>query len=209
MRTPLVSAGPAFALALGLAASAGLAGAAGEIAPGAYCPLPEPGEKAECLTPAKNTYGGFFDAVAAGRVEDDEMAQVETDLAAGASAENAYLALSSLAYGYYRMAQRAAADPEQDPIVIARLERWNQLLASAYEASPDDGRYRAAVQQAALDVHRRSPPVGLACLDENGDPARCDSTEAVLRTLGRRRDETGIRGALGRLIGRVFGEGGS
>ena len=37
---------------------------------------------------------------------------------------------------------------------------------------------------------------------------RCDSTEAVLRDIDRLRDETGVRGALSRLLGRFFGGGG-
>ena len=105
--------------------------------------------------------------------------------------------------------QRLAADPSRDPVLVARLERWNELLSRAFEASPEDGRYRDAVREAALDVQRRAPAGSLDCVDEKGEPARCDTTEAVLRSLGRRRDSAGIRGALARLLERIFRRDGS
>ena len=188
---------------VGLVAPA--ARAADEIRPGAYCPLPEPGEKPQCLEPAQREYGEFFGAVDGGELGDAQTARLETDLASGAEGANAYLALSSLAYGYYRLAQRAAATPGEDPEVVARLERWNALLARAYQVSPDDAPYRDAVRVAALDIQERSPSVKLRCLDAEGEAAACDSTEAVLRALGRGRDETGVRGVLGRLLERLFG----
>ena len=51
--------------------------------------------------------------------------------------------------------------------------------------------------------------MSLHCIDEKGEAARCDTTEAVLRSLGRRRDTVGIRGALARLLGRIFRRDGS
>jgi hypothetical protein len=183
--------------------------AAGGTGPGAYCPLPEPGEIRQCLEPARARYGAFFSAVEEGELGGEQLDRLETDVAAGADSEDAYLALSSLSYGYLRVAQRLAADPSRDPVLVARLERWNDLLSRAFEVSPEDGRYRDAVREAALDVQRRAPAVSLYCTDEKGEPARCDTTEAVLRTLGRRRDSAGIRGALARLLGRIFGRDGS
>ena len=130
-------------------------------------------------------------------------ARVEADLAGGAS--NRYLALSSLAYGYFRLAQRAAEAGRGDPETIARLERWNALLAGAYQASPEDPRFQEAVREAAVDLHRRGPAVELDCLDAAGNPARCTSTESVVRTLSQQRDRAGMRGALGKLLQRLFG----
>ena len=119
-----------------------------------------------------------------------------------------YLALSSLAYGYYRLSQQAAATPNDDPELVARLERWNALLARAYASSPQDADFQDSVREAALDLRRRAPPVALSCLDASGGRVSCDSTEAVLRDIDRLRDEVGVRGALSRLLGRFFGGGG-
>lgn len=199
------------ACAGGLLAGVLLASAAqgaGEIRPGAYCPFPKPGEKPACLVPAKQAYGEFFAALDEnGDVGEAASARLEADVAAGAGSQNAYLALSSLAYGYYRLSQQAAASPNEDPQVVARLERWNALLASAYAASPQDAKFQDSVREAALDLQRRAPPVELSCLDESGGPVRCDSTEAVVRDIDRLRDEVGVRGALSRLLGRFFDDG--
>jgi hypothetical protein len=196
--------GAGWLLAAGLCAAS--ARGAGDVRPGAYCPFPKPGEKPACLQPAQQKYGAFFAALdGPGEPGEAALAQVEADVAAGAASENAYLALSSLAYGYYRLSQRAAETPSSDPEINARLERWNALLAQAYEHSPQDAQYRASVHEAALDLRRRSPPVSLACLDEAGRSVRCDSTEAVLHDIDKLRDEVGVRGALSRLLERVFG----
>ncbi len=194
-------------LLAGVLLAAGAQGA-GEIRPGAYCPFPKPGEKPACLLPAKQEYGEFFAALdAKGDVGQTAAARLEADVAAGASSENAYLALSSLAYGYYRLSQQAAAAPNEDPELVARLERWNSLLSSAYASSPQDARFQESVREAALDLQRRAPPVDLSCLDESGSRVRCDSTEAVLRDIDRLRDQVGVRGALSRLLERFFGDG--
>lgn len=194
-------------LLAGVLLAAGAQGA-GEVRPGAYCPFPKPGEKPACLLPAQQEYGEFFTALdGEGDVGETAAARLEADLAAGASAETAYLALSSLAYGYYRISQQAAAAPGEDPELVARLERWNSLLASAYAASPQDTRFQDSVREAALDLKHRAPPVDLSCLDESGSRVRCDSTEAVLRDIDRLRDQVGVRGALSRLLGRFFGDG--
>jgi len=200
-------------LAGGLAAGLltfGAAFAAGPVEPGAYCPFPKPGEKPTCMTPAKEKYGEFFTALdGEGEVGDAALAQVEQDVAAGAASQDAYLALSSLAYGYYKLSQQAAETPGNDPEIVARLERWNQLLAQAYAASAQDEGYQASVREAALDLQARSPKVALSCLDEAGARVACDSTDAVVRDIDRLRDEVGVRGALARLLGRFFGASGS
>jgi hypothetical protein len=180
---------------------------AGPVRPGAYCPFPKPGEKPACMQPAKDAYGEFFTALdGKGAADDAALARVEADVAAGAASENAYLALSSLAYGYYRLSQQAAATPSNDPEIVARLERWNALLAQAYAASAQDAPFQASVREAALDLQKRSPKVALSCLDEAGARVACDSTDAVVRDIDRLRDEVGVRGALARLLDRFFGE---
>jgi hypothetical protein len=193
-------------LLAGLLLAAGAQGA-GEVRPGAYCPFPKPGEKPACMLPAKQEYGEFFAALDANAPLDaGAAARLEADVAAGAGSENAYLALSSLAYGYYRLSQQAAATPGLDPEIAARLERWNALLAQAYAASPQDAPFQDSVRQAALDLQRRSPRVELSCLDDSGRRVSCDSTDAVVRDIDRLRDQVGVRGALARLLERFFGD---
>ena len=189
---------------LGGLLAAAPATAAGEVRPGAYCPLPQAGVEPACLDPARAEYDDFFAALEAGDVDDAESLQVEADVAGGGASVNAYLALSSLSYGYYRLAQQAASAPAADPATIARLERWNALLARAYATSADDRSYREAVHAAASDLHRRAR-VRVGCVDAEGQPAECDSTEAVLRGFDAVDREVGIRGALRRLLARFLG----
>ena len=200
---PAPAAGWLLAGALLAAAAQG----AGDVRPGAYCPFPKPGEKPACMLPAKQAYGEFFAALdREGDLSGAAVARVEADVAEGASSENAYLALSSLAYGYYRLSQQAAATPNEDPEVVARLERWNALLSSAYAASPQDGKFQDSVREAALDLKRRAPPVQISCLDESGGRVPCDSADAVLRDIDQLRDQVGVRGAISRLLSRFFGD---
>jgi hypothetical protein len=200
-RTPFAIAG---AVVVALALAAPRAFGAGEVEPGAYCPFPEKGETPRCLEPAKNEYVEFFTALAQGELLDADVDRLERDVASGASSETPYLAISSLSYGYYRLAERAATNPDEDPAVAARLERWNELLALAYDTSPDDPSYRAAVRDAAFDLEQRGPQVKLRCVDERGRTTECNSTEAVLRGFNRTEEEVGIRGALDRLIQRMM-----
>ena len=65
------------------------------------------------------------------------------------------------------------------------------------------------MRTAAVDIRAHAPPVGLACLDADGNATTCDSTEAVLRGFGAARDEIGVRGQIGRLFDRLFGADGS
>jgi hypothetical protein len=195
----------AWAAALLLAAIAPGARAAAEIEPGAYCPFPEPGQRPKCLEPARAEYGEFFEALDDDELDDAKSARLEADLSAGAAAGNAYLALSSLTYGYYRLAQRVTSDPEQDPALVARLERWNALLSRAFDASANQPGFRKAVREAAVDLHRRGPAVRLRCADADGQPAECSSTEAVIRGIDAADDRVGYRGALGRLLQRITG----
>jgi len=199
----LRAAGGAALVALVLAARASLGAEA--VAHGAYCPFPKAGEIPQCLEPAKREYQEFFTAVDADGVTDADVSRLERDVAAGAASKTPYLAISSLSYGYFRLAQRAAARPDEDPAVVARLERWNALLAQAYASSERDPDYRAAVREAAQDLHERAPRVALECLDPGGGVTKCDSTAAVLRGFNRAGEQVGIRGALGRLIERIFG----
>ena len=182
---------------------------AGGNEPGAYCPLPTKGETRRCLEPAIAEYSEFFSALEEQDVSEARLARLESDVAAGAEAEHAYLALSSLAYGYYRLSQRVAAADDADPRFLARLEQWNALLAVAYDASGDDTDFRQAVREAALDLQRNAPPVRLRCVDERGETMECDSTDAVMRGIDAAANEVGFRGALERLLERIFGRGGS
>lgn len=197
------AAGGAALLAVSLAARASLGGEA--VARGAYCPFPKQGETPRCLEPARQEYREFFTAVDTGELTDADVSRLERDVASGAASTTPYLAISSLSYGYFRLAQRAAARPDEDPAVVARLQRWNALLAQAYATSESDADYRAAVHDAAQDLHERAPRVALECVDPDGRVTRCDSTAAVLRGFNRAGEQVGIRGALGRLIARILG----
>jgi len=189
-----------------VAGAAGPAAAAGDPAKaGAYCPLPPPGQTPRCLDPAKAQYGDFFASLEQGVPGDAAAAPLEADVAAGPGSERAYLALSSLAYAYWQLSERAAAS-SHDASVALRLERWNALLREAYASSGDDPSYRAALREAALDLRRRAPPVQVRCIDAAGYTAECSSTEAVLRGVDATADEVGLRGALGRLLARIFGD---
>jgi hypothetical protein len=180
--------------------------AADEVKPGAYCPLPKAGEKPSCLVPAQAEYAAFFRGIESGAPKEAQLQRVEAAVSAGSASENPFLALNALSYGYYVMAQAVVRDPESDPTLIAHLERWNDLLATAYAVSGENRDFRSAVHSAALDLRNRTPALGLRCSDALGRAARCDSTEAVLRGLGQKRETAGIRGALNRLIERLFAD---
>ena len=191
-------------LALLLVAPLASRAAEGEIGPGSYCPLPREGEKPSCLEPAVAEYGEFFRAVDSGSIDAAELARVEGAVASGAASPQGYLALSSIAYGYYRLSQQAARTPEVDPAIAARLERWNALLGQAYDASQSDA-WRTAVRAAALDLHRNAPSVP-TCRDAQGAEVTCDSTDALMREIDAKAGEVGFRGGLERLLERILGE---
>lgn len=188
------------------AAGSGAALAAGEIAPGAYCPLPKADEKPSCLDPAREEYTDFFAAIDENAIDDDRLARVEV---AVVGEDQDYLALSSLAWGYYRLSVQATRTPGADPEIVARLERWNALLETAYGEHSGDDPHREAVRTAALDLRSKAPPVTLRCTDENGQSTECDSTDAVVRGLDAAASDVGPRGALERLLQRWFGGDGS
>jgi hypothetical protein len=192
-------------VALVLLSGATLAHAAGEIAAGAYCPLPARGEKPACLEPARAEYGEFFSAVEGGALSDAAAAQVEAAVAAGADSDHAYLALSSLAYGYWQLSKSAVAAQQRNPELVERLERWNALLGMAYDEAADDEAWQSALRTAARDLQRRAPPVELRCIDDRGEAHPCDSTEAVMRGIDAAAGRVGMRGALERLLQRIFG----
>lgn len=199
----LAAAGVALPLAGGVPGAS--AGAGDAAAAGAYCPLPEEGETPRCLEPAEARYGDFFRAVREGEVDDARLAGVEHDLASEPGSGRAYLALSSLAYGYLRLSQRAAQTPGADPEIAARLERWNGLFGRAWDASPEDPAFRRAVREATLDLQHRAPPVMLRCRDAHGEESPCSSTDAIARGIDATAGEVGIRGGLERLMQRLLG----
>ena len=121
----MLSAGPVFAIEP-------------SAAPGAYCPFPEPGQKPACLAPVQERYPAFLEGADRGRIDEAVTAGVEADLTAASDTRDAYLALSSLAYAYYRLAQREAANPGADPALVRRLEHWNGLLSGLYHDADAD-----------------------------------------------------------------------
>jgi hypothetical protein len=154
---------------------------------------------------AREEYSDFLDSVESGELDSGAARKLEVDLSSG---ERAYLALSSLAYGYYRLAEQAAAEPDQSPILIARLESWNALLSELYTSSGDDPALQRAVREAAEDLHRRAPRVGAECRDASGAPADCPSTGLLLRMLREADAQSGrhgVRGALTQLLNRLRG----
>ncbi|MCH7709869.1 MAG: hypothetical protein IH884_15380 [Myxococcales bacterium] len=204
-RTQLATGPSAVAVALVLFSGATRAGSAGEISAGAYCPLPAQGERPACLEPARAEYGEFFNAVERGALSDAAAAQVEATVAAGADSDQAYLALSSLAYGYWQLSKSAVAAQQRNPELVERLERWNALLGMAYDDATDDEAWRRALRSAAKDLQRRAPPIELRCIDDRGETHPCDSTDAVMRGIDAAAGRVGLRGALERLLQRILG----
>ena len=180
-------------------------GATGEPSkPGAYCPFPEADETPQCFAPVEEEYADFIDAVEIGGIDATQLAIVEAKLQDGGRDGDAYLALSSLAYGYFRVAERAAAEEQPDPVLVERLQRWNKLLTSAYRNADAEPAFRTAVRTAALDLHARAPAVATEC-GPRGKGRSCRTTSLLLRTLRQFEDpaaQRGIRGALGHLLGR-------
>lgn len=175
--------------------------------PGSYCPFPEDGKKPKCLEGPQERYAGFFEDVESGAADPRGQAELEADLGAG-EARRTWEAVSSLAYGYYLLARRAAASPDADPELTSRLERWNRLLARAYNESPPDGELRRAVATAASDLEQRAPGVEIDCDGDAATDERCHSTVQLVQGLRQERDSTGVRGQLGRLLQRIFGDEG-
>ncbi len=199
----LARSGLLLAAAAALTLGASLPTHAAGVGPGAYCPLPEPGQRPKCLEPARAAYGEVFDGLDEGQVSDAQLRQLEADMEAGAASENRYVALSSLTYAYYRLAELEANAPGQDPVVVERLQRWNRLLARAFESSSQDSSYQEAMLTAAHDLQARAPTVTLSCVDADGEQSPCDSTEALLRGFDAASSSVGIRGALESLLQRI------
>ena len=174
--------------------------------PGAYCPFPKKGEKPACFDAVESEYSDFFAAVEGGEVDGEPVADLERALQGDRAGADRTLALSSLAYGYYLLAQRTAAAEDPDPALVARLETWNELLGSVYQEAQEEPDFRSAVKEAALDLHAHAPAV--SC-EEDGS---CPDTGLLLQTLRGIDDpaeaDTGVRGALGRVLGRMLGDGG-
>ncbi len=194
--------------AIGLLPSGAL-GAGDPSRAGAYCPFPAKGEKPVCFTEVEREYSDFIAAVDSGKVDDPEVAELERALQQGGESETRALALSSLAYGYFMLAERAASEEAPDPALVARLESWNQLLSSVYADAESEPRFRTAVRRAAVDLHERAPAVPSSDDECEGSATgdSCRTTSGLLAALKRIDDpdaDTGVRGALGRLLGRMF-----
>lgn len=184
------------------AAEAGAGDGDEKTRPGAYCRLPEPGQTPLCLTPARAAYGEFFAAIGRGRVSAAAAALVEADLAGGSGTERAYLALSSLSYGYYRLAEQLGTRPDADPVLLERLGHWNHLLVRLYGSEARDAGFRAAVREAAVDLHARAPSMAERCPHDY--PGACDHTQDLVRALAAIDGAAGVRSPLGRLLERMF-----
>jgi len=130
---------------------------------GSYCTLPEPGEKPACLDPAQASYPDFFASVDDGQLDSESASRLEADLTAKPGSEDAYLALSSLAYGYLQISSAVSASPDASPILSARLERWNGLLSSTYAEETAPEHFRSALREAADDIHSRVGRFGARC----------------------------------------------
>lgn len=166
---------------------------------GAYCPLPEKGQKPVCLAPAEAAYGDFFEAVDAGAVSAAEAARVESDLSGASGDAQTYLALSSLSYGYYRLAEEVAASPEADPALSARLAHWNDLLLDLYGGPSTDATLRAAVREAAEDLQARVPSCPASY------PGGCTHSEDLVRALAAVDGGASLRSPLSELLERIVG----
>jgi hypothetical protein len=177
----------------------------GKPTPGAYCPLPEKGQKPVCLSPAEARYEEFFQALERGEVDDRHTAAVEADLQAGTDPERAYLALSSVSYGYYRLADRVGSHPEADPALLARLSHWNRLLLEVYGETGGDSDFRQAVREAAVDLHRRTPAAGELCARSHSVEGECPGADGLVRALAQIDSNAGIRAPLSKLMNRVVG----
>ncbi len=166
--------------------------------PGAYCPLPEGDEPPECLQPATAEYGEFFRALEDPDLDEAGLEAVEAGLAA-----RRLEALSSLAYGYLLISRRAATQENVDPAIVARLERWNAALGTAWAESEADPSFRDALRAAASDLEAKAPAVRLRCTDAEGNVGECESTAQVAAAMRDVHDRTGMRGALLQLMERI------
>jgi hypothetical protein len=147
--------------------------------------------------------------VDSGEIDDPRIAHLEKTLQQDGRDEERALALSSLAYGYFMLAERAAAEDRPDPALVARLETWNALLSRVYADAEDSPVFRTAVRDAALDLHERAPDVPAPNDDcePDADGSPCGTTSQLLVALRRIDDpdtSSGVRGALGKLIGRML-----
>ncbi len=174
--------------------------------PGSYCPFPAQGEKPVCFAEVEHQFGGFLEAVDAGEIDAAELSEVEDQLQRGPTEAERTLALSSLAYGYFMLAARAAAAEHPDPALVQRLQGWNELLGTVYADARSEPSFRTAIREAARDLDTRAPAVLVPC-EEAGANQPCRSTSALLDTLRGIDDpegESGVRGALGHLLDRIL-----
>lgn len=177
------------------------------IAPGSYCALPEPGEQPVCLAPARARHASFFEAIEAGRVDPAATSQLEEILVSNPGSPDAYLALSSLAYGYMNLARQAAAERDTSPVLTARLARWNALLSTSYAEPTSPEHFRSALLEAARDIQDKVSDLGTTC-SENGAPGEECSSGLVL-ALERLESGGPIRSPLRKLVDRFRGDEGN
>jgi hypothetical protein len=174
-----------------------------KIAPGSYCALPEPGEAPACLEPARAKHASFFEAVESGRIDAEATNQLEDVLMRQPGTPDAYLALSSLAYGYMSLAQNAETGSEDSALLEARLERWNALISKSYAEPDSPEHFRGALLEAARDIHARVASLGATCT--TGDAGQGECSSGLLAALERVDSEGPIRSPLRRLVDRLRG----
>jgi hypothetical protein len=174
-----------------------------EIKLGSFCRLPEPGEKPVCLQPARDTYGEFFAAVEEGHVSDDLLDGPESALVAEPGSYEAYVALTSIAFGYLSLARHASDTADMNPELAGRLERWNELLSETYARRSVPAHFKDALRQAADDLHFRVSNMRTSCVMASGRSGGCSS--GLVGAL-READEAGVvRSPMRRLIERIRG----
>jgi len=174
---------------------------------GAYCPIPEPGETPSCQAPARERYAEFFAALESGEIDPAQTAQIEAALSRTGDETGAYLALSSLAYGYYRLAHEASQQPRANRRLTARLVRWNELLTKIYGAESTSPALKQAVRAAAEDLDARAPAVGVTCTA--GREEDCEAVRGLVGALSAIDGGTSMRSPLSRLVERLLGPAGS
>ena len=161
------------------------------------------------MAAARSEYPGFIASAEGGELDATAAHRLESDLGANVEAtDRTYLALSSLAYAYYRLAQRAANDPNQRDVLADRFTHWNAIWTRLYEDSGDPN-LRLAGREAAEDLYRRTPRTDEAsCQGCSTSPVSNDAPGALLATLrgaDQRAADNGVRGALSRLLARLRG----
>lgn len=171
------------------------------------CPLPEPGQAPTCLVPALQEYDEFFSGVRDGSLPSEVSERVEADLSGGAGIERAYLALSSVGHAYFRLAAQIGVRPDADPVLLARLAHWNELIVGLYGRSNLDPSFRLAIRDMARDLHRhlarQSVAIHASCATD--DLLHCGQSADLVRAMASLDHHTGVRSPLAQILQHLVG----